>query len=222
MRLTEKGNPEAVLAFEDDYLIISETYGQLIFNATSAGTISSDNLNINFDDLSAYYLVSDQNNDHVNASLYTFNSQSKTFQIKDTNIIQSAPVENKGFFNVNSTMSAAISTNTFLLIEKLESHFYYPSANNNFNLATAFQDSDGIQYVLFAYNNVSIPKGSAPQLYSSKGGIINLPGYNSNTVSATATGPKSFALHDELSQSVGVVRFYNAKTSGSAKTLISI
>jgi len=162
--------------------------------------------------LSFYYLVSNQDTQQVNASLYAFNAKTKTFQLQKTNLIDNTPVKKLGFFAIDSETSAAISTQTFSVIKKLDAPVT-ETLSNNFNLATSFQDAAGNQYVLTANYNERGSNGPAPALFATVGNFISLPGVRTNTVSGRATGPKSFALHDNLYQTVGLVRFYDAGAS---------
>jgi hypothetical protein len=219
-RVFENRNPAVVLSFSDHYLILSEKSQMLTFR-TPLVDANFANLNINFDDTSFYYLISEKARNQVNASFYTLNSQSREFQLQKTQLFESVPVNSKDFFNVNSTMSVALSNNNFAVLDKLDSPISY-TVPNNYNLATSFQDASGNQYVLLAYYGAQTPKASVPELFATYGDFVSLPGLRLNTVSGRATGAKSFALHDDLYQAVGLIRFYNASASTDKKDFISI
>jgi len=219
-RITENGNPEVVLPFTDYYLIISETYGHLTFNATGAATTNLDSLNINFDDLSVYYLVSNQLKLNINASYYTFDPQSKQFQLNNSKIV-ATEAKDHGLFTVNSTMSIAISKMTLSLINELSEVFFH-IVPQSYNFASAFSDSDGKQYVIVASKGLYGIAATGPGLIWTEGLAMPLPGVRGESNSAQATGLNSYAIYDDISQAFGLVRFYNAASSKAKQTLISI
>ena len=220
-RITEKGNPELVIPTNQSYLIISETYGQITFNTNSL-THDADSINVNFDDLSFYYYTSNQVLKQINASLYTFNPQSQSFQLNSTKLLNLRPVGSHGFFTIDQNLTVALSDSTFTLINQLNSQ-WYKVYFNNFNSVTGFEDVYGTPYVFFSYVSESsqYPKDSAPMIYANYGDTVWIPGSRASTVSGQATGPSSFALYDLIYSSVGVVRFFNSDPQ-SSKTLISI
>ncbi len=121
---------------------------------------------------------------------------------------------------VNSTLTATLSDKTFRLFDKLESPVFRQFVNN-FNLATTFYDGDDNHYVLLTFTKYTIVRGTQPELYTVSGANPSLPGKRADTVMATATGLKSYVLHDYLFQAVGLIRFYDASSSNKA-TLIEM
>jgi len=224
-RITENGNAEAVFMYVDYYIIISETYGQLIFNKTKV----FDSININYDDLSAYYLAPDNSGPNINASYYTFDVQSKSFQLQNSHMTV-AESQITGLFAVNSTMSAVLShsnsTNLSMNITLINGisdvfHANY-SQNRIYSSASAFHDSEGKQYVIITgpYSSRT-NNGAPPILLSADGSFMDLPGLRPDTMSAQATGPESFALIDAPCSSFGFARFYSVD-SQAKQAIISI
>ena len=213
-RVTEKGNSEFVIPGNQSYLIISETYGKIIFNTDYPATLDTDSININFDDLSFYYYTADQVLKTINASLYTFNPQSQSFQLNNTKLLNFRPVERHGFFAINQNLTVAISEAAFTLLHQLDSEWYF-AFQNDLNLVTGFEDQSKTQYMFFSYFICG------PIISDTSGRGVSIPGKRATTVSGQATGPRSFALYDGIYSSVGVVRFFSSG-SQSSKTLISL
>jgi len=225
LRITEKGNPEVVFPLADDYLIISETYGKVIFPSNSSVIINLDALNVNFDTLSVYHLIANPKNNNPEVTLYNYDPQSNNWNVNNSCHFYNIPIHNKGFFALNASMTVSLSNSTFTLFNQFHAFISYTS--NDWNLASSFQDSDENLYVLLTYANPSSPKGSLPKLYQFSNDVgkwINLPDLRLTTVRAQAAGPGSYWLHDDVSSTLGTIRFYNATKSNASveKTLISI
>ena len=218
-RVTENGNPELVIPLNQSYLIISETYGQITFN-TNSSSHDNDIINVNFDNLSLYYYHADQTAIQINASLYTFDPESQSFQLNSTHT-NKRYVDKNHLFAINENVTLALGQMTLTLINQLSAQWFNIYVNN-FNLATGFEDQNGDLFFFFSYlsSNNQYPLNTTPLILNSSGAVVPAP-IRENTVSGQATGPRSFALYDKYSSNIGVVRFYNSDPQDS-KALISI
>jgi len=168
-------------------------------------------------------VVSDQLKFNFNASYYTFNPQSKQFQLNDSKIIAGS-AKNHGLFTVNSTATVAISPMSIAFINEV-SQAWFKVIPQSYNFASSFTDSDGKQYIIFASKDLHGIYAAFPSIISAEGVGMSLPGTRDNSNSAQATGVNTYAIYDDISsQAFGLVRFYNAGAASSQakQTLISI
>ena len=212
-RLTEKGNPELVIPTNQSYLIITEAYGQILFNTSSP----TDSINVNFDDLSFYYYTATQSPKQVNASFYTFDPQSQQFKLNSTNSIPYVAVKSQGLFPINPYLTAAVSDISISVIQGTKLVFEYPLLNR-YNSVTSFETSDGYTYMFFSYFNSGFDysKTTSPVIYNNLGQLYGYDIYDrrSTTVSGQAAGERSFAFYDSLSSDVSLVRLFNGDVTG--------
>jgi len=216
-QMTSSGNPEVVFLFTDRYVILTENYGKQTFPVAS----DTDSINVNFRTLDLYYLSANRTTNQITASLYSWSPLTRNFIRVTTNILQNRPVENQGFFVLNQTTALALSNTSVTIVNKLNSAWTKDNFPNNYNSVTVFEDSSKTQFALFGYNNSELAKGNnGPMLFNSKSSsFVEISGKRSNTVNGKVTGPNSFALHDDLYSTIGLVRFYNSDPNEKRKFL---
>jgi len=223
LRLTENGNPEFIMPILEEFMIVTEAYGQINFKPSASPTFNDlTAVNIDFDSLTLYYLDSDGYQNTTEVKSYAFNPQTKKFESHDVNLIWN--VSATCFAFVNTTQSLIINNNTVAVINGVGRNPEVHVFPQDWNYASAFQDLSGNEYIILTKSDMLFVRGASPALLFS-GDIAALPGMRKDSVRAEATGVNSYFISDELYESFGLVRFYKAvgsSTRDEGKVMISI